>query len=70
MAARREDLERLAEELSRLAPEEQDRVLRSLADRRAPHRHVGLTWPQVRQLEGLVNLGGNAVEDTDRLYDA
>lgn len=67
MATKRADLDKLAEELAALSAEERARVL-SAADRRTPR--LRLTWQDLRALKGLVRLGGNAVEDCDRLYDA
>ena len=63
-------MERLADELAALTREERTRVLASVARKTPPPRaHSTLTWDKLRSVEGIVSLGGNAVEDCERLYD-
>jgi hypothetical protein len=65
-------LEELAEELAALSPEDRRRVL-AAASRRGPRAAEATTassaWQQLRSLEGIVSLGGDALEDCAHLYD-
>ena len=63
------DLERLARELRALNEKERGQVAEAMKTGSLPgRRHI--PWKKLRALRGLVNVGGNAVEDTQRLYDA
>jgi hypothetical protein len=62
--------EELVEALASLTPAERAHVL-AAAQRRAAERErrVHVSWATLHALKGLVQLGGNAVEDCRRLYD-
>ncbi len=65
-----EQLEPLVERLADLS--EADRVLVIRAARHKRRTQVELTpvpWEALWQARGVVALGGNAVEDTDAIYD-
>ncbi|HEY5281344.1 MAG TPA: hypothetical protein VIM14_01010 [Polyangia bacterium] len=72
MASTPARLEELAEELAALSPEDRCRVLAAVG-RRGPKAadatSTPSTWQQLRGLEGIVSLGGDAIEDCDHLYD-
>jgi hypothetical protein len=65
-------IEELAEELAALSPEDRSRVLAALG-RRGPRSaetaSTSVALQQFRGLEGIVSLGGDALEDCDHLYD-
>ena len=63
------DLKRLADELARLSPRDRVELLAEVAARSTPGEQGHATWRQLRTLEGIVSVGGNAVEDTEHLYD-
>ena len=65
-------IEELAEELAALSPDERRRVLAAVG-RRGP-RAADTTpqpsaWQRLHGLEGIVSLGGDALEDCAGLYD-
>jgi hypothetical protein len=72
MARAADDLRRLARELASLTPDDRERVLGMLGEREppAPTPARPVSWERLRRLNGLVQLGGNAVKDCDALYDA
>jgi hypothetical protein len=65
-------IEKLADELAALSPEDRRRVLAAVG-RRGPRAADATStpsaWQQLRSLEGIVSLGGDAREDCDHLYD-
>ena len=65
-------IEELAEELAALSPEDRHRVLMAV-DRRGPiaadTSKKSSAWQRLHGLEGIVSLGGDALEDCARLYD-
>jgi hypothetical protein len=63
----RPGLEPLVRQLAEL-PEEERREVVAAADESAG-THPVLSWESWESARGLVNLGGDAVEDCDRLYD-
>ena len=70
MDTHRSDLQRLAEELAALSAEDRARLLAMISARRArAEAFRGLTWDRLQRVRGLVRLGGDAAEDTERLYD-
>jgi hypothetical protein len=76
-AAMGDPAEKLLEEAIKLPPEARRafalRVLASVADEGGesapPTRGVTASWETIAALCGVVYLGGNAVEDCDRLYE-
>jgi hypothetical protein len=72
MATTSARIEELAEELAALSPEDRYRVLAAVG-RRGPRAAeattVSTAWQQLRGLEGIVSLGGDALEDCTHLYD-
>lgn len=71
MAIQQAELARLIDELGSLTPEERKTVLSAVADAgRSTEPRPGLTPKEFRELMGFFRIGGNAVEDCDRLYDA
>jgi len=67
--------EKLYDEAIKLPPQERHklalRVLASVAKEGVPlDRPTGAaSWETIESLRGVVHLGGNAVDDCDRLYD-
>jgi hypothetical protein len=69
--------EKLFDEAIKLPPQARRafalRVLASVANEGGesapPTRGVTASWETIAALRGVVHLGGNAVEDCDRLYD-
>jgi len=72
MATTRARIEELAEELAALSREDRSRVL-AAASRRGPRAadesQKSSAWQRLHGLEGIVSLGGDALEDCARLYD-
>ncbi|MBK7580535.1 MAG: hypothetical protein IPI67_10055 [Myxococcales bacterium] len=62
-----EALKPLVEELANLQPGERDLVVR--AAERAQRRYKPVSWELLEAARGVVNLGGDAVEDCKALYD-
>ena len=58
----------LVEQLRRLAPEDRSLVLRA-ANEAAPKRLPTVPWSEVEKVIGSVNIGGNALEDCEAIYD-
>lgn len=69
--------EKLFDEAIKLPPSERRtlalRVLASVGDEgqkaAQPERKDVASWETIESLRGVVHLGGNAVDDCDRLYD-
>jgi hypothetical protein len=61
-------LEPLVRELSVLSADDRRAVVFA-AESNARARGAVASWDTVRKLTGALALGGNAVEDADRLYD-
>ena len=72
MATKRARIEELAEELAALSPEDRNLVV-AAAFRRGPKpAHEGQkasAWQRLHAVEGMVSLGGNALDDCAKLYD-
>jgi hypothetical protein len=72
MSITRAHIEELAEELATLSPEDRSRVLAAV-NRRGPmaaqDRQKSSAWQRLHDLEGIVNLGGDALTDCAHLYD-
>lgn len=62
-----EALKPLVEQLARLQPSERDLVVR--AAERVQRRYKVMSWELFEAARGVVNLGGDAVEDCKALYD-
>jgi hypothetical protein len=67
--------EKLYEEAIKLPPRERRifalRVLASAPEEEAaqPERGPTTSWETIQSLQGVVHLGGNAIDDCERLYD-
>ena len=72
MATARARIEQLANELAALSPEDRTSVLAEVS-RRGPRvareSQKTAAWQRLRDLEGIVTLGGDALEDCAHLYD-
>ena len=66
--AERPDLAALAHALAALSDEERGAVL-AKANEVSKVPCATVSWESFRAACGVVNLGGHAVEDTERLYD-
>jgi hypothetical protein len=64
----RPEHEPLVKELSAL-PDKERRAIVAAAETAARSRRAVASWKTIRKLTGAISLGGNAVEDCDRLYD-
>ena len=72
MATPRARIEELAQELAALSPEDRTRVLAELSRRGPRSVHESrqtAVWQRLHDLEGIVTLGGDALEDCAHLYD-
>jgi hypothetical protein len=72
MATTRARIEQLAKELADLSPEDRTRVLSEMSGRSpisAPASQRTAVWQRLRELEGIITLGGDALEDCSHLYD-
>ncbi|MGB8298252.1 MAG: hypothetical protein WCG85_22750 [Polyangia bacterium] len=72
MATTRARIEELAKELAALSPEDRTRVLVEVSRRGPRSAHESqktAVWQRLHDLEGIVTLGGDAVEDCAHLYD-
>ena len=72
MATTRARIEQLAKELADLSPEDRTRVLSEMSSRSPISAHASqrtAVWQRLRELEGIVTLGGDALEDCAHLYD-
>jgi hypothetical protein len=64
-----ERLAPLARQLAELDPTDRDLLIRAVQTE-SPHRKLhGASWERLKELKGIVSLGGNAVEDCKALYD-
>jgi len=61
-------LEPLVRELASL-PEQERREVVAAAEKTAVNRQSTLSWDSWDAARSVVNFGGNAVDDCDRLYD-
>ena len=66
--------EKLFDEVLKLPPHERRmfalRVLASAPEEPArPEREPTASWETLESLRGVVHLGGNAIDDCERLYD-
>ncbi|MCC6898401.1 MAG: hypothetical protein IT377_05465 [Polyangiaceae bacterium] len=59
-------LKPLVEQLAKLQPGERDLVVRAAEGQR---RYNAVSWELLDAARGVVNLGGDAVEDCKALYD-
>jgi len=60
----------LADELAQLRDEDRELVISAArAANVAKHRYPTLSWESLMSGRGAVRFGGNAVEDSDALYD-
>ena len=64
-----ERLAPLARQLAELDPGDRDLVIRSVQTRVPRRKLRGASWERLKELKGIVSLGGNAVEDCKALYD-
>ena len=72
MATTRARIEELAKELAALSPADRISVLAEVnrrGARAAPDSHKTAGWQRLHGLEGIVALGGDALEDCAHLYD-
>jgi hypothetical protein len=58
----------LVEQLAKL-PESERRAVIAAAEAAAKTRGATIPWEELAAARGIVRLGGDAVEDCDRLYD-
>jgi hypothetical protein len=58
----------LVEQLQQLAPEDRSLVVRA-ANEAAPGRLPTVPWSEVEKVIGIVNIGGDALEDCEAIYD-
>ena len=61
-------LQPLVEQLRQLAPEERSLVVQA-ANEAAAKRLPTVPWSEVERMIGVVNIGGNAIEDCEAIYD-
>jgi hypothetical protein len=61
-------LQPLVDELRQLAPEDRSLVLQA-TNEAAPKHPPTVPWSEVEKLIGIVNIGGNAVDDCEAIYD-
>lgn len=65
-----EELRPLATELAKLPRDAREMVISvARAANTTTHGYPTITWASLMSAKGLVSFGGNAVEDTDALYD-
>ena len=64
-----ERLEPLARQLAELDPSDRDLVIRYVRTLSPPRKLRGVPWEHLKKLEGVVSIGGNAVEECKALYD-
>jgi hypothetical protein len=58
----------LVDQLATLGADERERIVRA-ARRSARAQRRGLSWSHLRSARGMVHIGGDAVKDTQALYD-
>jgi hypothetical protein len=61
-------LQPLVEQLRQLAPEERSLVVQA-ANEAEPESLPTVPWSEIEEAIGIVNIGGNAVEDCEAIYD-
>lgn len=59
----------LARQLAELTPDDRDLVIRAARAVSPARKFHGVSWEHLKKLEGVVAIGGNAVEDCKALYD-
>jgi len=64
-----ERLEPLARQLAELDPSDRELIIRAVQTTSPRRKLRGVSWEQLEKLNGIVSLGGNAVEDCKALYD-
>ena len=64
-----ERLEPLARQLAELDPSDRELLIRAVQTSSPRRKLRGVSWEQLEKLNGIVSLGGNAVEDCKALYD-
>lgn len=64
-----ERLEPLARQLAELDPTDRDLLIRAVQTESPRRKLHGASWERLKELKGIVSLGGNAVEDCKALYD-
>lgn len=70
MATHRVDIDRLVRELEALTPEERAQVISAISAKRERTKPARAVTPKrFRELVGIMNVGGDAIEDTERFYD-
>jgi hypothetical protein len=62
------ELRSLVEQLATLHAADRERIVRA-ARRAARERRRTISWSHLRDARGIVQLGGDAVKDTEALYD-
>lgn len=61
--------EKLYQAMIKLSAEEQRQIALRLLANTAAEAAPATSWETLDELRGIVHLGGNALEDCDRLYD-
>lgn len=64
-----ERLAPLARQLAELDPTDRDLLIRAVQTELPRGKLHGASWERLKELKGIVSLGGNAVEDCKALYD-
>lgn len=62
------ELRSLVEQLAALHAADRERIVRA-ARRAARERRRTVSWSHLRDARGIAHLGGDAVKDTEALYD-
>jgi hypothetical protein len=64
-----ERLAPLARQLAELDPTDRDLLIRAVQTQAPCGKLHGASWERLKELKGIVSLGGNAVEDGKALYE-
>jgi hypothetical protein len=65
-----DELRPLAAELAKLPEQDREMVISAArAANTTRHRYPTMSWASLTSAKGIVRFGGNAVEDSDALYD-
>ena len=64
-----EALRPLVAELAKLPLEDRERVISAARAANKGHAYPTMSWSSLMSGKGVVSFGGNAVDDTDALYD-
>jgi hypothetical protein len=59
----------LVDQLAKLPTEQRRMVIEAAEHAGAAHEFTGLSTEDIQRLTGVVDIGGNALEDCDALYD-